>query len=192
MKTRIKILAAGIFLAALIDSFGQKPANLLDPTFDPGTGPNSTVVAVAVQADGKIVIGGEFTEIDGTPRRGIARLNADGSLDREFDPKLTPSDLGGPQVSSVALQSDGKVLIFGGFSRLNGVSRNGAARLNPDGSLDASFTPPVGDWAWGLLQADGKVLLRSSPRGAWFVIPQQPVEYDISRLNPDWFIGLQF
>ena len=65
----------------------------LDTSFDPGTGTNDDTehdepggYPIAVQADGKILIGGHFTNYNGTARNRIARLNADGSLDPSFDP----------------------------------------------------------------------------------------------------------
>ena len=54
--------------------------------FDPGTGANDTVDALALQPDGKIILGGDFTRINGIPRFRIARLNTNGSVDTSFDP----------------------------------------------------------------------------------------------------------
>src|ERR1035437_9781960 len=54
-----------------------------------GSGADATVRAVAVQADGKVLIGGDFTHVHGAPRNYVARLNADGSLDTTFDPGTT-------------------------------------------------------------------------------------------------------
>ncbi|MEM7360023.1 MAG: delta-60 repeat domain-containing protein [Pseudomonadota bacterium] len=56
----------------------------LDTSFNPGTGADESVKVMRLQSDGKILIGGEFTSYDGTPRRHIARLNDDGSLDLGF------------------------------------------------------------------------------------------------------------
>ena len=80
---------------------------------------------MAVQPDGKILIGGYFTSVGGVSRNKIARLNADGTLDISFD----PGDGANNSVNSVALQSDGKILIGGDFTTVGGVSRNGIARL---------------------------------------------------------------
>src|ERR1700680_4173948 len=52
--------------------------------FDPNA--NGTIRVVVVQPDGKILIGGDFTSVRGTPRNRIARLNPDGTLDAAFDP----------------------------------------------------------------------------------------------------------
>ena len=85
---------------------------------------NDTVSSVALQADGKIVIGGYFTSIGGVARNYIARLNADGTVDADFNPGTDY------YVNSIALQANGKILIGGGFSSVGGVTRNKIARLN--------------------------------------------------------------
>src|SRR5439155_26989178 len=60
---------------------------ILDSSFDHGSGADGTVYALARQADGKALLGGAFTNINGVARHGNARLNADGSLDTAFDPR---------------------------------------------------------------------------------------------------------
>jgi uncharacterized delta-60 repeat protein len=100
----------------------------LDLSFNPGSGANDAVFDVALQADGKILVGGNFTVLNGTSRNRIARLNSDGSLDSSFNPG-TGADAG---VYSIALQSDGKVLIGGYFLSVNGLMRPYAARLFGD------------------------------------------------------------
>src|SRR5207248_11734991 len=61
----------------------------LDPAFDPK--PNAAVFALAAQGDGKLIIGGDFTQIGTTSRNRIARLNPDGSVDPNFDPGAGPN-----------------------------------------------------------------------------------------------------
>ena len=129
----------------------------LDTSFNPGSGANSYVV-VTEQPDGKIVIGGNFTTFNGTARNHIARLNADGSLDSSFNPGSGTNNT----VSSVAVQADGKIVIGGGFTSINGTARNYIARLNADGSLDTTFNPGSGanGYVYTLaLQADRKILI---------------------------------
>ena len=116
---------------------------------------------VAVQADGKIIMSGRFTQIAGNPRRGIMRFNADGTLDTGFNPDLglQPS-FQAYQANSIALQADGKIIIAGDFLSVGGVTRNRAARLNADGTLDPSFNPNLDDTANAAsIQADGKILI---------------------------------
>jgi len=83
---------------------------------------------------------GSFSSVNGVTRSRVARLNADGSLDTGFDPGSGASST----VNAVAVQADGKVLIGGSFSSVNGVTRSRVARLNTDGSLDTGFNPGSG------------------------------------------------
>src|SRR5262249_21149106 len=111
-----------------------------DTSFTPVHANAYGISAMTVQEDGRILIGGTFTNINGASRRGLARLNADGSLDNTFAPGVSwplSGCGGGVGVLSVALQSDGKILIGGGFTNVGGFTRKGLARLDPDGSVDA-------------------------------------------------------
>ena len=96
--------------------------------------------ALVLQPDGKIVVGGGFTSFNNIQRNGIARLNTDGTLDMTFDPGFGVNGV----VRSVAIQSDGKIVIAGEFSQVDGENRFNIARLNTDGSVDASFDPGLG------------------------------------------------
>lgn len=148
-----------------------------DETFDPGTGATSLtggladVNAVAVQPDGRILIGGSFPLVNGTSRPNVARLNSDGSLDFSFDPGTGASRISGfgGNVYSIALQPDGKVLVGGYFELFNGLPRNGLARLHPDGTLDTSFEPQMSSSSVSirviLLQPDGKIIVNSNRPG---------------------------
>jgi uncharacterized delta-60 repeat protein len=91
---------------------------------------------IGIQSDGRILIGGTFASIDGATRNGIARLTTSGTLDNSF--LASGNGANGP-VSTLAVQSDGKVLIGGDFTSFNGTSRNRIARLNSDGTLDTAF-----------------------------------------------------
>ncbi|MGZ5544989.1 MAG: Calx-beta domain-containing protein, partial [Limisphaerales bacterium] len=137
------------------------PDGTLDPNFDPGSGPNGSVFAIAVQRDQKILIGGDFLTVAGIPRAHIARLNADGSLDASFD----PGDGFDDTVHSIVLQADDKILVGGNFKNYNTVSRHGVIRLNMDGSNDTSFDP--GTAADGIVntivvQPDASILVGGS------------------------------
>src|SRR4029453_1512001 len=112
----------------------------------------------------KIIIGGFFSALmpNGGPsitRNNVARLNPDGTVDSTFDPN--PNNL----VTSIAIQTDGKILLGGFFTSLaaNGgasVQRGFLARLNSNGTLDTAFNPgPDKDVNTIALQADGKILL---------------------------------
>ena len=132
----------------------------VDTSFDPGSGADTVVFSVAVQADDKILLGGNFTTVDGTARSGIARLHADGSLESTatFDTGTGASSA----VYSMAVQADDKILLGGNFITVNGTARNYIARLHADGSVDTSFNPGTGANSTVrsvAVQADGRILL---------------------------------
>lgn len=141
-----KVLAVGEF--GNYDPFGTPIARVrvarlnadgtLDTSFNPGTGANNTVLRVAAQPDGKIIIAGRFTTYNGTARSRIARLNANGSLDTAFVPPTLDGD-----VLALGLQPDGKIIIAGQFTTAGGTARKNIARLNANGSLDTSFDAAI-------------------------------------------------
>jgi uncharacterized delta-60 repeat protein/uncharacterized repeat protein (TIGR01451 family) len=113
----------------------------LDRTFDPGTGADGVVWAVALQTDGKVLIAGDFTSFNGTARVRVARLNADGSLDTTFDPGANAPNAA---VNAIALTSAGRVVIGGDFTQLGSVAINRLARLFANGTRDVFFNPGAG------------------------------------------------
>ncbi|HEY5909781.1 MAG TPA: hypothetical protein VJA21_04165 [Verrucomicrobiae bacterium] len=135
------------------------PDGSLDSGFKNGIGGTSgRVECLAVQADGKIVIGGYFDSIKGFARTNLARLNSDGSLDTSFMQQLAGPD---SEVRALEIQQDGRIVIGGNFATVNGVARKGAARLHPDGTLDLSFQADIesGLLFKVLVQPDSKILL---------------------------------
>ncbi|HSC76399.1 MAG TPA: thrombospondin type 3 repeat-containing protein, partial [Pseudomonadales bacterium] len=132
----------------------------LDTSFNPGTGANDTVSAIALQPDGKVLIGGSFTTYNGATANRIARLNSDGSRDTSFNPG-TGVDVG----AVTAIHVDDKIIIGGTFTSYNGTAINRIARLNSDGALDTSFNPGTGvnNTVYSIaLQSDGNVLIGGS------------------------------
>lgn len=128
----------------------------LDSAFNPGA--DDDVLDIAIQSDGKILVAGYFGTIAGGNQALIARLNADGTLDTSFAPEVTGS--GTPNVNSIAIQSDGKILIGGDFDTVNGQTHESLARLNSDGTIDSSLTTDMGGEVYAMaLQADGKILV---------------------------------
>ncbi len=101
---------------------------------------NGPVYATAIQADGKVLVVGDYSAIGGSARLRIARLNSDGSVDSAFNPTAS---LNGAAFA-VALQSDGKILVAGSFTVVNGLSQNRLVRLNSDGTIDPTFTVAAG------------------------------------------------
>jgi uncharacterized delta-60 repeat protein/uncharacterized repeat protein (TIGR01451 family) len=128
----------------------------IDNTFNIGSGLDNIINAIALQADGKILIGGYFTSFNGSAAHNILRLNVDGSIDSTFNVGSGPNS----QVNAITIQSDGKILIGGYFTLFNGFSINNLARLNHDGSIDNSFIPVFGNININVMlaQNDGKIL----------------------------------
>src|SRR5207249_943595 len=105
----------------------------LDTSFNPVTGGDGLIEAVAIQPDGRIVIVSFFGNF-----RGVVRLNPNGSLDEGF---VSALDVGAG-AGSVLVQPDGKLVLAGNVS-VAGVNR-GVVRLNSDGSIDPEFNPGTG------------------------------------------------
>ena len=118
---------------------GQSPGSP-DDTFTAGM--NGDVLALALQTNGQILAGGNFTYRHGTPENSIARLNADGSLD--IAGFLNGYSGANGAVQAIVCQTDDRVLIGGAFTTVDGITRNHIARLMTDGSLDTSFNPGSG------------------------------------------------
>ena len=160
-----KILIGGVF-----ETYNGIPANLiarlnadgtLDPSFNTGSGIDGVlpdVEAITIQTDGKILVGGKFEDYNGTPVRGIIRLNNDGTLDNNF---FTGGFTSSVTVRAIKVQSDGKIIIGGTFNSYDGTQVIGHARLHPDGTLDRGFDTTV--WNSNIrdveIDANGKILV---------------------------------
>jgi uncharacterized delta-60 repeat protein len=152
---------------------------IIDSTFLNGmSGVLGLTSCVAIQPDGKILIGGYFFFVNHVARTRLARLNADGSVDSTFQNGMAGAD-GDPE--AIVVQPDGKVLIGGYFNSINNIPRSGIARLNPDGSLDNNFQNGMAGANAVLslvLQPDGKVLI-----GGGFTSVNGVTRYRIARLS---------
>jgi uncharacterized repeat protein (TIGR01451 family)/uncharacterized delta-60 repeat protein len=190
IQTDGKVIIGGVF-----SSYNGTPRNRiarlnidgsLDTDFVVGTGANITVWTTTIQSDGKVIIGGEFTSYNGTPRSRIARLNNDGSLDTDF---VVGTGANGA-VSTISIQSDGKVIIGGGFTNYNGTTRNRIARLNTNGSLDTDFVVGTGANSSILttaVQTDGKVII-----GGLFTSYNGTLRSNRARLDTDGSLDITF
>ena len=99
------------------------------------------VTFIKILSDGKILVGGTFSSVDGVPAKQLVRLNVDGSLDTSFSIQDGVSrGIYGTQFFAIEEQPDGKILVTGNFDMYNNVLTNNLIRLNVDGSLDTSFT----------------------------------------------------
>jgi len=178
-----KIVVAGYSYAGSLADFALARYNSngsLDTTFDgdgkvtTDFGAGDSAYSVAIQSDGKIVVGGTSYSYNGSGNFALTRYNSNGSLDTTFDGdgKVT-TDLGSShdEAYSLAIQSDGKIVVAG--SSYNGSNWDFAlARYNSDGSIDTTFdgdgkvTTAVGsfdDTARSLaIQSDGKIVVAGS------------------------------
>jgi uncharacterized delta-60 repeat protein len=128
-----------------------------------------SVDSIIVQPDGKIFISGDFSTINGVAHTNVARLNSDGTLDGAFQAQVEGDAT--VNIDQMAVQNDGKLLMAGAFSTVNGEDHQHFARLNPDGSLDGTFAPPAfgGSGPEIVLQSDGKIITgqyRLNPDGS--------------------------
>lgn len=169
-----------------------KPNGHVDTTFNPGSGLDQSlgvvgVNAIAIQNDGKIIIGGGFSIYNGVPRSRIARLNADGSLDNSFIPQLFNSQ---GEVNCLSIQTDGKIIVAGAFSSYGTASRQNIMRLNTNGSLDTSFAYTSGADSHIFCvtaQPDGKLLI-----GGKFLTYNGSLSRCIARINSSGNIDTSF
>lgn len=145
------------------------PNGDFDTSFSPGSLLVGVAQVVVVQPDGKILVGGNFSDVgSGNPDDYVCRLNDDGTQDTSFDPG---SLLAGTQASvfGMALQADGKILVSGGFDNAGG-DDDFICRLLSDGSHDATFNPANTLSAF----CDGVALLPSGKvvcLGTFFSVP---------------------
>lgn len=148
-----------------------------------GEGVNGQVAAIAVQADGKVVLGGTFSSVNGVPRSNLARLNADGTLDTAFA-NSPVAGVSGP-VHALAVAEDGSIYVGGTFNQAGGVATTGLARYQPDGLVDRDFAaklePGINGTVLALaVQDDGKIVVG----GNFASVAGQP-ERNIARIKPD-------
>jgi len=167
-----------LLLAVLIcsPSWAAGPGSI-DLMFDPGFGINPITKSIPIRvifplADGSLLIGGIFTNYNGTPRIGLAKILEDGQLDQTFvpDPTLTAAQT---EVWSICQQPDGKIIIAG--TDLNVLSAR-IVRLNNDGSIDPTFAFPKRQASFGIAV---------SVRRDGFIAYLSDDNLGIGLLNPD-------
>ncbi|TPG44679.1 T9SS type A sorting domain-containing protein [Flavobacterium pectinovorum] len=179
-----KIIAVGAFIE--FQGITQQhiirlnPDGSKDSSFNIGTGFTGNVMpylySVVLQSDGKIIVAGIYQNYQNINRGSIVRLNTDGSIDTTFDTIFTSLD----RIKSLALQSDGKILV----ACYNSIPNRGLLRLNTDGSKDTSFN--IGSNGFNdevncvSIQPDGKILV-----GGKFSSYNTTRQRSIIRLNSD-------
>ena len=162
MKNIYFILIKAVFLIALLPSNLYSQTGTVDPTFDPGTGTgftgNADIICIALQSDGKILIGGYFNTYNGIAVNNFLRLNTDGSRDNTFNVGTGADN----SVHAISIQNDGKIIIAGSFAEYNDIPSRTISRINTDGTLDTTFDAGMG--AYGnvrsiSIQNDGKIIV---------------------------------
>ena len=152
-----------------------------DTSFSIGTGFNNVVESINLQADGKIIVGGQFSSYNGSTAKSIIRLNTDGTIDTSF---VTGTGFNS-SVKKIIIQPNGKIIVIGSFSTYNGATSKYIARLNADGTIDASFNPGATSFNFlsictAALQSDGKIIV-----GGNFTQFNGNTENRLIRLNAD-------
>ena len=171
---RLSALVAAV-LAAWVPAFA--PAGSVDSGF-----PSAEIIVapsdhygLALQGDGKILVGGTFV-VDGVYWEGVARLLPDGQPDRGF----ARVEIDHGIVCAIAVQHDGKILVGGSFSTVNGGPRSVLIRLAQDGTVEEAFEPfpdPVSGAAVHCLEVDalGRILVGGHIRDPSSGIPSNVV-----------------
>jgi uncharacterized delta-60 repeat protein len=151
----------------------------LDTGFAPAGGNALQITAARALSSGRVLVAGQFSEFNGQPRRGLAMLEADGSLAAGFD---VPGGVVG-SVDLILEQDDGRLLLGGAFSEFGGHPRRNLVRLLPDGQFDPGFRSdagPDGRVISAVQQADGGLII-----GGAFRTVQGAVQIGVARLLPD-------
>jgi uncharacterized delta-60 repeat protein len=138
-----------------------------DPSFSkvttlwPGSA-SGYIHAIAPALDNKILVGGNFTRLDGVPRSRAALITSEGQVDLSFDPlDIGPYDFN-VIVSALHQLPDKDILIGGNFSTIQGSTRTRLARLAPAGKLREDFS-------WNI-QGNGVTRIDHDPAGAIYIL----------------------
>jgi uncharacterized delta-60 repeat protein len=180
-----KILVGGSFTtfntsggSVSVSGLARLNANgTLDTTFNTalGTGINTGAVrALALQSDGSIIFGGDFTSFNGTTC-DIARVSSTGTFDTSFNTNVGTGIAPGEYIFSISVQSDGDILVGGAFAAWNGTTVGDIVRLNSDGTRDTAFTTANGtgsNSAYGQIRtlsqlASGDILVAGDSLSKW-------------------------
>ena len=194
------IVAGGAFTVANSVTRNRLARLNSDGTLDLGFasrpgGANDAVRALALQSDGRILIGGDFTTYDGINRSHFARVNLDGTLDWQFDPgsALDHSPYVVVETFTDTNRTVRKILVGGSFTLANGAPRRYLAQFNDNGSADLDFNADNGAGGidgpvWAIaVQTDHKIVI-----GGDFVSINGVARNHIARLNADGSLDTSF
>jgi uncharacterized delta-60 repeat protein len=139
-----KILVGGTFLRTsnnqLKNLIRFNSDGTLDESFDLYSNFQGTINSLTIQPDGKILAAGKFNSLGSGLFSCIVRLNHDGSLDSSFSTAIAYDNT----IYSTALQDDGKIIVGGSFTRVQGAQSSGIARLEVNGARDLTFNVGAG------------------------------------------------
>ncbi|WP_426094106.1 delta-60 repeat domain-containing protein [Flavobacterium sp. DSR2-3-3] len=154
-----------IFLFSNVAFSQQGKSDVTFNTYDDGLlgdGFDGTVRTVALQTDGKLIVGGEFLNFNGTATSFLCRLLSDGSKDLSFN---LGSGING-KVYCAIIQPDGKIILGGSFTSFNSANASRLVRINSDGSLDTTFNTAIAASSGVMysisLQTDGNLIVVGS------------------------------
>ncbi|TGE20472.1 T9SS type A sorting domain-containing protein [Hymenobacter aquaticus] len=118
---------------------------------------NNTVNVLLPQANGELLVGGNFTRFGTAANKSLVRLTSAFQVSAGFQSALD----GYGTITKLAPQPDGKLVVAGSFREINGQAATNLARLNPDGTPDATFRLPVVDAAINTLdlQPSGRIVI---------------------------------
>ena len=159
---------------------------LVDLPFSQNTGADDIVYSMALQPNGRIILGGDFGYFNWNKRNGVVKLLPNG----QNDPSFLPGKGANGAVRSVLFQPDKKILVAGRFNSFNNLNRRGIVRLDSTGVVDSGFLPGLGanDTIWTMaLYNNGKILLG----GDFTLFNGQPAP-GIVRLNSNGTIDNTF
>ncbi|WP_294669705.1 T9SS type A sorting domain-containing protein [uncultured Fluviicola sp.] len=180
-----RILAGGSFTMYNNEAHGRfirlNEDGTIDHSFNTGTGADDEVKSIAVQYDGKIILGGKFKHFNGVSRNSIVRLNTDGSVDMDYDPGNSFITVNGTTnwVNAIKLEANGSLLVAGKLHYVdhNSDLRNMVTRFYENGLLDGDFHPPFASYQ----EAD---LLEIQPVANKILVAGR-LFYGIHQLNTD-------
>jgi len=169
--------------------------NLINFVVGGTSGSSPLLKALALQSDGKIIVGGNFEVNTGVPNfeivaQDLIRLHPDGSQDTSFIAPENITNCG--DVEDIIVQPDGKIIVVGNITFCVGSTidnNENIIRLNADGSLDTNFQVSANGFSVSkvLLQPDGKIIIG----GIFNDVNGEPRE-GIARINSDGTLDNSF
>ncbi len=108
---------------------------MLDSSFNVGTGPDGEVKALALVADGSVLLGGSFVNYQGSSSKGLAKVSSDGSRDLSFS---VGAGFDG-EVRAIAVSFDGRIAVGGSFTNYNSTPQTNLLSFQPDWKIDGKF-----------------------------------------------------